>query len=50
MACLSSSITTNIAAGSCDARFGQVRDEFEGNFTERGELGPAWSSIPAHTP
>lgn len=27
--------------GSCEARFGQVREEFERNFAERGELGAA---------
>lgn len=32
-------MTTNIAAGSCDTRFSQVREEFERNFAERGELG-----------
>lgn len=28
-------------SGSCDARFSQVREEFERNFAERGELGAA---------
>ena len=27
--------------GLCDARFGAVRDEFDRNFAERGELGAA---------
>ncbi|MUM19731.1 beta-lactamase family protein [Mycobacterium sp. CBMA271] len=34
-------MAANLISGSCDARFGQVREEFERNFVERGELGAA---------
>ncbi|HEX3333379.1 MAG TPA: serine hydrolase domain-containing protein [Acidimicrobiales bacterium] len=30
-----------LVTGTCDSRFGQVRDEFARNFTERDELGAA---------
>src|SRR5262245_2986554 len=28
-----------VVQGDCDPRFGTVREEFEGNFRERGEVG-----------